>query len=668
MQLSLTPRHSTDETVHGPTGNAAPGPQSGPGGLQRERDRLIAVLEMTSDLVGIGDRTGHVQYLNPAGRRLLGIGPDEDLSHTMVSDYYSARDGSNEFLEMLRRGIELGTWTGDRALLHRDGTEIPVSQTVTIHRDNAGEIHFISTIARDIREYRRVHDRLQLREQVLDAITEGIVVTAPWRVSNPIIYVNPAFERITGYQSHEVIGRSPRLLAGPTTNLTAIEEICAAIDEQRPLKREVQIQRADGAPLWTVISISPLHDDKGRLLYFVAVISDESERHKLEQQMRESQKMEAIGRLAGALAHDFNNVLTIMMGSAECAQGVIAPGHRELLDYMDTIREAGARAAALTRQLLVFSRQQVLEPRLVNVNSAIERIARLIRRLLGEDVACTCSLAADPACILIDESQFEQVFVNLAVNARHAMPQGGAFTITTSNFVVDDKELAPYPGLQSGIYVRIDVGDTGCGMPPEVVSRAFEPFFTTKKLGEGTGLGLSTVRGIVQQSNGHISVCSEVGRGTTFHIDLPCTLQGEMPGEVADHQEQCCRGTETVLLVEDEQAILELARAFLEGCGYTVLAAENGASACRIAVTHAGPIHILVTDIVMPGMGGSDVAQEVTALRPETRTLYVSGYTDDAVVCRGIREHEVNLLRKPYNRESLTRRVREVLDAAASLA
>jgi CheY-like chemotaxis protein len=368
--------------------------------------------------------------------------------------------------------------------------------------------------------------------------------------------------------------------------------------------------------------------------------------------------MEAVGRLAGGVAHDFNNLLTVINGFCEVLLAELPAGDPRR-ESVAAIRGAGERAAGLTGQLLAFSRKAIVAPKVLDLNDVVDSVGKMLRRLIGEDVILTTSLAPGLDRVKADPGQVEQVLMNLAVNARDAMPAGGRLMIETGNLEL--REGARYPGLAPGRYVRLAVSDTGHGMTEEVKARVFDPFFTTKEPGKGTGLGLATVYGIVETYGGHVAVDSEVGAGTTFTILLPAEeAAADRPaGEV---QQVAPRGTETVLLVEDDGAVRRLAQIALEALGYTVLEAASSADAVLAAEVHPGPVHLLLTDVVMPGQGGREVARAVRARHPEVKVLYVSGYTDDAVVRHGVLEATDAFLQKPFTPRRLARKVRAVLD------
>lgn len=410
------------------------------------------------------------------------------------------------------------------------------------------------------------------------------------------------------------------------------------------------------------MSLSPVRDETGRLTHFIGVQADVTARRNLEEQFRQAQKMEAIGQLAGGVAHDFNNLLTIINGYSDVLLQSL-PATDPMRDMVDEIHKAGERSAGLTRQLLAFSRKQVLAPRVLDLNEVLADIDKMLRRLIGEDVRLTTTLASDTWAVRADPGQIEQVLLHLAVNARDAMPLGGRLIIETRNVEIDEEYVRNHTDAQIGPHALLSVTDTGSGMPPEVKAKVFEPFFTTKGHGKGTGLGLATVYGIVKQSGGHIAINSRVGAGTTFQIYLPRVEKVSGGSKLLSGFQLPPRGTETILLVEDEDGVRALTRHVLEGCGYTVLVAANGDEAVRLARRHDGPIHLLITDVVMPGAGGRAVAEQMTMSDPMMRVLFVSGYTDDAVIRHGVLSEGVNFLQKPFSSVTLAFKVREVLDA-----
>ena len=543
----------------------------------------------------------------------------------------------------------------------RDGRTITCEWSNTPLMGDDGTFHGLLSLAQDITARHATEQALALRDRAIRAATQGLVITDPNQPDNPVIYASPGFERLTGYSAGEVVGRNCRFLQGAETDPAGVARVREAVHSGKACSVEFMNYRKDGTSFWNAMSASPVTDAGGRLTHFVGVLTDVSERRRLEDQFRQAQKMEAVGQLAGGVAHDFNNLLTVINGYSELLLGDL-PAAGSQVPAVTAIREAGERAAGLTAQLLAFSRKTITAPRVLDLNAVVDAIGRMLRRLIGEDVRLEFVPAPRLRPVLADLGQVEQVIMNLAVNARDAMPTGGRLRIETADATVGDANDHRYPGCPAGRYVRLSVADTGHGMTDEVKARIFEPFFTTKGAGRGTGLGLATVYGIVAQAGGHVVVDSEVGRGTTFTVLLPATAAGG--GAVAPSAAPPARGTETVLLVEDEPAVRRIARLALESQGYRVLEAESGEDAVGTADTHPGPIHLLVTDVVMPGMGGREVAEAVRRRRPGLPVLFMSGYTDDAVVRHGVSQSADAFLQKPFAPLGLARKVREVLDGA----
>jgi two-component system, cell cycle sensor histidine kinase and response regulator CckA len=412
--------------------------------------------------------------------------------------------------------------------------------------------------------------------------------------------------------------------------------------------------------------VEPLRDSDGQVSGAICMSLDITDRKQLEEQLRQAQKMEAVGRLAGGIAHDFNNLLMVIQGYSDLLVERL-PGGDPLRRNAEQIQMASQRASSLTRQLLAFSRKQMLAPKILNVQSVVAEMEKILRRLIGEDIQLETSSAPDLGLVKADRSQIEQVILNLAVNARDAMPQGGRLTIETANVVLDSSYSHPPAVLSPGRYVMLAVTDNGCGMDAETQAHVFEPFFTTKEKGKGTGLGLATVYGVVKQSGGYVWVYSEPGRGTSFKIYLPRIEETAVPA-VRDGKSEMQipeRGSETILLVEDEKGVRELAREYLASSGYTVIEAEDGHTALELAAMHVGQIHLLLTDVVMPGISGRELAERVSQIRPGIKIIYMSGYTDQAVVHHGILQNDAVLLQKPFTLMTLAGKLREMLAVPA---
>jgi PAS domain S-box-containing protein len=439
------------------------------------------------------------------------------------------------------------------------------------------------------------------------------------------------------------------------------EELRHATGQARDFFGEYRFRGKDDGYFHVLDRGRILRDEAGRPVRMVGIIENVTEIKRLQEEFRQSQKMEAVGRLAGGVAHDFNNLLTTILGYSHLMLGHLGEDAPERLE-MEEIRKAGERAAALTQQLLAFSRKQVIEPRVLDVNAVVANMEKMLRRLIGEDIALETHLDSSAARIRADKSQLEQVILNVAVNSRDAMPRGGRFTIRTSPATLDEPFVRQHLGARAGRYTAIVLSDTGSGMDAATLSRIFEPFFTTKETGRGTGLGMATVYGIVKQSEGYVWVDSKPGAGTRVWIYLP-----EAQETAADISEDAVtlplpRGSEIVLLVEDEEAVRSLVRGLLRSHGYVVLEASDAGEALRISNDFDGPIHLLLTDVVMPEVSGRELADRLHETRQETRLLYMSGYTEDTIVQHGVLTSGVSFLHKPFTPEQLLRKVRETLD------
>jgi PAS domain S-box-containing protein len=520
--------------------------------------------------------------------------------------------------------------------------------------------------AEERRRRREAEQALLQRERRLSSIYET--------VSDSLFYVdveedgryrftsvNRAFVSTTGLEHNQVVGKRVDEVIPEPSLTVMLQKYGEAIRERRVVRWEETAEYPRGR-LTGEVSIAPVFDDAGTCTHLVGARHDTTERQRLEAQFRQAQKMESVGQLAGGIAHDFNNLLTVINGTAELAIEQLREGD-PLHDDLQEIRRAGERAAALTRQLLAFSRKQILQPQVLNLNTVVAEMESMLRRLIGENIELVVVPTKDLGRVKADPGQMEQVIANLAVNARDAMPQGGKLTVEMQSVEIDERYARDHGvAVKPGPYLMLAISDTGVGMDEITRARIFEPFFTTKAPGKGTGLGLSTVYGIIKQSDGFIWAYSEVGQGTSFKVYLPQVAEVAVSKR---HNQTVApgQGTETILLVEDVEGLRKLAKRMLESAGYTVLTAANGDEALLVLQRYKQPLHLMVTDVVMPGMSGRTLAERFDATHPGMKVLYMSGYTDDVVVRHGVLDEGMPFLSKPFAVVELTRKVRQVLDS-----
>jgi PAS domain S-box-containing protein len=642
---------------------------------KEQRDAEKALLESERCYRLISEHSGDVvwaynveaqrfTYVSPSVYQLLGYTPSECLSLSApeflapeFSDaYFGAAHG---WVETLAHGeMPAHVETIQLNQLRKNGTFVPVELIVSFPAAGFGP-HELVGVTRDITERRKSEAALResslFHQQIVACASEGIVVydrdlrCRAW---------NRYMEQMTGVPAEELIGKHPADVFPFLTETGVLKGLERALSGEVVQSPDFSFSvKSSGKVRWCVDTSSPLRDVSGQIIGVIGIVHELTERKRLQDQFNQAQKMEAIGRLAGGVAHDFNNLLTVINGYSELLLARMSKDD-PLRMPIQQIRWSGERAAGLTQQLLAFSRKQIVEPKVLNLNQLVSEMRNMLHRLIGEDIRIEINL--DPALgrILADSGQLTQVVMNLAVNARDAMPDGGALTLETAN--VEFPEGAEPPAVP-GRFVRLTVADTGVGIDSATLQRIFEPFFTTKEEGKGTGLGLSTVYGIVQQCGGWVAVASEPGRGTTFRVFLPRTQEAASDLETIPLPPAQLRGAETILVVEDQDEVRRFVVEALRGYGYRILDASQPGEALLIAERHAGPIHLLLTDIVMLHLTGVELAARLKPLRADMRVLYMTGHTKQAILGDAFFEAGGALIRKPFNAEALARKIREVL-------
>jgi PAS domain S-box-containing protein len=529
----------------------------------------------------------------------------------------------------------------------------------------AGEVNLAWSVADQVSGALARARMAQTHERLIAAIeqaAESVIITD---TQGAILYVNPAFERISGYSRAEIIGQNPRILNSGQQDEAVYKDMWATISAGQVWHGRFVNKNKAGVLYTEDATVAPVRNSSNMIVSYVGVQRDVTRELQLENQYHQAQKMEAIGRLSGGVAHDFNNLLVVITGYSELLLQRHADPNSTIYKYVEEIKKAGDQAALLTQQLLAFSRRQMLKPKVVDLNLVVAEVEAMLRRLIGEDIELITVLAEELGQVKADPGQIGQVIMNLAINARDAMPHGGKLVIETANAEIGESDAQQRFDLKPGPYVMLAMSDAGVGMDEQTRIRIFEPFFTTKEIGKGTGLGLATVYGIVKQSSGHIWVYSEPGHGTVFKVYLPRIDEGirRPKAQGSINLDNAPGGVETVLLVEDEDPVRSLAGQALRASGYTVLEARHGIEALSLWEHSQAPIHLLVTDVIMPHMSGHKLAQRLLQLRPELKVLYISGYTDDAIVHHGVLEPGLFFLQKPFTPNSLALKVREVLDA-----
>jgi PAS domain S-box-containing protein len=618
--------------------------------IRESEARYRALFERSADPMVLLDEAGLVVQANDAAVSLISSGPQRLLG-TRLMEVLNPDDRA-EF-----EAAVLGAFEGSQIpifetrLILLEGRPLPVD--VDLHPiEVEGRRHLLLHL-RDIRWRRAAH---VWSEMIFRYIGDAVFITEGRGI---ILLASRSAAELTGYSRDELMGLDIAQLHPPEA-VRQWQEVLPGLTEGEPRVYEGLLRQKDGRMICVEWAIALFFVDGEN--YLIGVARDLTERKQLEEQLRQAQKMQAVGQLAGGIAHDFNNLLQVILGYCELLLANLPQGDR-MHGQVGEIRKAGDKAASLTRQLLAFSRRQVLQPEVLDLNEVVLNMDQALRRLLGERIDLVTILRPGLERVKADPVQIEQVILNLTVNARDAMPEGGRLTVETDDVELDEDYAREHPSVRPGPHVMLAVADTGAGMDAEALSHLFEPFFTTKEQGRGTGLGLATVYGIVTQSGGGISVESEPGKGSTFRIYLPRFEEEEVQAVQPEAALlRLPRGSETILLVDDEDAVRDLVRQMLQLCGYTVLEASGGEEALEVSGRYEGAIHLMVTDVMMPEMNGREVADRLGPLRPDMRVLYMSGYTDDEIVRQGVLGADVAFLQKPFAPEALARKVREVLD------
>jgi PAS domain S-box-containing protein len=626
---------------------------------EEERERLAAIVASSQEAI-ISIINDRIASWNAGAEKMYGYTESEAVGHHI--SLLLPEDRADE-LQRIRGNLQRNERVEYLETLRRkkDGSLIDVSVSVSPIKDDGGRLVGAATIARDITERKRVERELRKSEErYADLVENAHDIIYTHDLQGNYTSVNKAGERITGYTREESLKMNLTQIVAPESIEYARRMMSQKLAGEEETVYELEIIAKDGRRVAIEVNTRLTYQD-GVPVGVQGIGRDVTERKNLEQQLRQSQKLEAIGQLAGGVAHDFNNMLTAIIGYSDLLLRQLDADDK-LRAEVEEISAAGKRAAGLTNQLLAFSRRQVLQPVVLNLNEVVVNIERMLRRLIGEDIDIVTVTERKLGLTKIDQGQCEQVLMNLAVNARDAMPNGGKLTIETANVDLDETYTRHHPEIIPGRYILLAVSDTGMGIDAETQSHIFEPFFTTKDQGKGTGLGLSTVYGIVRQSSGHIWVYSEPGHGATFKVYLPRIEEAGEFRTVPPESPSTLIGSENIMLVEDDESVRNLSRIVLEERGYTVLSAESGAKALETFGPLAAAIDLVVTDVIMPQMSGAELVTRLQEMHPAVKVLYVSGYTEEATIHRGVLLDGVDFLQKPFTPEALVRKVREVLD------
>jgi two-component system cell cycle sensor histidine kinase/response regulator CckA len=616
----------------------------------------------------LGGKDARIMEFSPGAERIFGYTKEEAVG-SPVAMLHRPED-MDKFTGIMISMCENKEVLSDEIMkIRKSGEQFPSLFSICPILDDKRHVVAALTVSIDITELKKAEESLRQSEEryraIFEGAAEGIIIIEYH--TRDIKYANPAMCRLLGYDEDELKHLTVNDIH-PAYILDRLGSDFEAHDRENKTMflKDLECLKKDGTITYADVVITPriIIDGRSHSVDFFMDVTQrkkaEDDKKKIEIQLLQSQKLEAVGRLTGGIAHDFNNILTTIIGNAEIMVGSLTKGDR-LREEAEEIRSAGERAAGLVSQLLAFSRNQVLQPTIMSLNETVRDMDRMLRRIIGEDIELRTILAPDLGLVETDQGKMEQVIMNLVVNARDAMPGGGKITIETANVELDEEYARSHIAVIPGTYAMVSVSDTGVGMTKEVQEHVFEPFFTTKEKGKGTGLGLSTVYGIVKQSRGNIWVYTESGKGTTFKVYLPRAERLISEKKKKDKKAEALTGSETILIVEDDEMVRKFAERALKGFGYRILIAANGEEAIRIAGEHEGPIDLMLTDVVMPGMNGQEIEERLRTLRPDIKVLYMSGYTDNAIVDHGVLNKGKAFLQKPFTIDALGRKVKEAL-------
>jgi len=628
--------------------------------LLASEQRLRVILDHTQLLIGLLKPDGTVIETNGAALEFAGVTPEKINGRPFSETPWW--NPSPEIQAKLRPALETAAGGQparfEAVLQDSQGKLRDFDVSITPVKNDSGKVVFLVAEGYEVTARKQAEAELNRLMTAIEQTPESIVITD---TEGHILFVNPAFEQVTGYSRGEVIGQNPRLLKSNRQDPAFYRELWAKIGAGEVWRGRFINKKKNGALFTEDAVIAPVRNGNDAVTHFIAIKRDITHELELEDQYRQTQKIDGIGRLAGGVAHDFNNILAVICGHTDLALTQVS-SDAPLRSNLESVRESAERGANLTRQLLAFARRQVIEPRIVNLNELITSLDQTLHRLTGQDIKLVIHTAPDLGQIKADPRQIEQALLNLTVNAHDAMPNGGTLTISTENVTLDENYARRHL-VTPGDYALVNVSDTGVGMTEEVKKHIFEPFFTTKEEGKGTGLGLATCFGIIQQSNGHIHCDSEAGKGTQFKIYLPRVRAGEdatVPHETLNHLPH---GTETILLAEDEPSLRRLMARVLRAQGYTILEAADGNEALALAQANGNRIQLLLTDVIMPGLSGKMLGEWLRQVNPGIKVLFISGYINNSAVRDAMAKPGTLFLQKPFNPLDLARKVREALEA-----